>query len=382
MVRLKLCALAVAVTLTTAPAASAEPVRTLLFDGGSGYPRVIRLADGTILASVGSKIDGSSVGLIHESTDDGASFHRLAVISDPDGANGRGMCCGSLFELPVAVGALPAGAVLWATTSGTDVLPATEKHVRQRLWRSDDHGRSWSYLSDIAVSPNQYNAWEPELSVSADGRLVAFWSDESDKGAHDQKLVQASSVDGVTWTPPRDTVVDGRRTVRPGMIGVRRLPDGAYFMVYEVCNNDLVHLCGIYARTSSDGWDYGDPADLGTQIRSSAGAHPRHTPTLAWAPGPGANGRLLLISEMLVDEDGSLSTGNGGTILVTDLGEENGEWREMPAPIVVTGVNNDGCRNFSPSLLPSRDGESVLELATDVDNGVCKTYFATGPITG
>ncbi|MFC7613382.1 hypothetical protein ACFQV2_06970 [Actinokineospora soli] len=31
----------------------------------------------------------------------------------------------------------------------------------------------------------------------------------------------------------------------------------------------------------------------------------------------------------------------------------DGAWHEFPAPVAVHGVNNEGCRNFSPSLLAS-----------------------------
>lgn len=368
------------ILLALAVPAEAAPPRQLLEDVGSSYPRVIRLEHGPgagrIITSIGSMIDGKSVGLIHQSLDRGRSFQRIAAISDPDPVS-VGMCCATLFELPRQVGDMPPGTLLWATTAGLDTAP--ERRVRQRLWRSDDIGRTWTFLSDIAVSPNQQPGWEPELSVSADGALVAFYSDESDTAHHDQKLVQVRSTDGKTWSKPKDTVKHQRHGVRPGMIGVRALPNGTYFMVYEVCNIDLLRNCGVYFRTSADGWDYGDPIDLGTQVITESGRYPRHTPTIAWSPNTGSDGSILLISEMLVEADGTLSAGNGGTILINDP-EADDPWEEFPAPIPVTGVNNEGCRNFSPSLLPNRDGRTVLELTTDLDNGVCKTFVATGPI--
>ncbi|MGH3863810.1 sialidase family protein [Actinokineospora sp.] len=369
------------ILLAFAVPAEAAPPRQLLEDVGSSYPRVIRLEHGPgagrIITSIGSMIDGKSVGLIHESTDRGRSFHRVAVISDPDLATSRGMCCATLYELPRQVGDMPAGTLLWATTAGLDAGP--DRRVRQRVWRSADIGRTWTFLSDIAIAPNAQPGREPELSVAADGSLVAFYSDESDTAHHDQKLVRVRSTDGKTWGEPVDTVKHQRHGVRPGMIGVRALPGGTYFMVYEVCNIDLLRNCGIYFRTSTDGWDWGDPIDLGTQVITEAGRYPRHTPTVAWSPNTGSDGAILLISEMLVEADGSLAPGNGATILVNDP-EADDPWEEFPAPIQVTGVNNEGCRNFSPSLLPSRDGRTVLELATDLDNGVCKTFVATGPI--
>lgn len=227
-------------------------------------------------------------------------------------------------------------------------------------------------LSDIEV--NDFNAWEPELSMAADGALVVHWADESDKSRHDQKIVQARSWDGVHWTDKRDTVRSTDFFVRPGMPGVRQLPDGTYFMVYEVCNLDEP-LCSVYFRTSSDGWDYGNPLDLGTGVRTADGKYPRHTPTIDVT----GSGSVLLVSEMLVGADGSHAAGNRASILVSERGGE-GTWREVPAPVRTPGVNNGGCRNFSPALLVSADDRSVLEISTDVDDGVCKPYYAIGPI--
>ncbi len=103
--------------------------------------------------------------------------------------------------------------------------------------------------------------------MAADGKWVANWADESDKPHHDQKIVQARSRDGLHWTDNRDTVAHADFFVRPGMPGVRRLPDGTYFMVYEVCNLDEP-LCSIHFRTSAARRGYGDPHDLGTGVRT------------------------------------------------------------------------------------------------------------------
>jgi hypothetical protein len=361
------------------PAAVAEAVEPrLLYDGVGAYPRVIRLAhsgpfNGRLIASVNSTRDGDGVGVILESQDGGRSFRPISTIAEPDGTRGRGQCCGTLFELPRTLGVLPAGTLLWANTTGWEVSPG-ERRVRQRLWRSFDHGRTWGFLADMAVSPNHYNAWEPELSMAADGQLVVHWADESDKPSHDQKIVQARSRDGVHWTDRRDTVTHPDFFVRPGMPGVRQLPDGTFFMVYEVCNL-AEPLCSVYFRISRDGWDYGDPFELGTGVRTPDGKYPRHTPTVDVT----SSGVILLVSEMLVNADGSHAPNNGSAILVNDrLGA--GGWREIVAPVATPGVNNEGCRNFSPSLLASADGQSVLEIATDFDQGVCKAYYAVGTI--
>lgn len=358
--------------------AVAAPQRSLLYEGGASYPRVIRLehsgpANGRVLASVGT-VDGSALGVILESTDQGATFHQVGSIADPEGANGRGMCCGTLFELPSQVGDMPAGTLLWAGTFGYKV-PAADRHTKQRLWISRDLGRTWTFRSDIATSPNEYNAWEPDFSVAADGQLVAHFSDESDKPNHDQKLVRVRSADGVTWTDYRETVKNPDFFVRPGMAGVRRLADGTYFLVYEVCNLAAQPMCSVYFRTSTDGWEYGDPLDLGTSVRTTDGKWMRHTPTIAIGP----TGTIVLAAEMLVNADGSKADGNGKTLLVNE-NNGTGPWREIPAPVQVPSPDNHGCMNFSPSLLVTPDGGNVLELATDVVDGVCHAFYATGPI--
>jgi hypothetical protein len=364
--------------LTTSAAAAPAPVsRQLLYADGASYPRVIRLAhngsaNGRVLASVGT-LDGSALGVVLESTDGGATFDEVGAIADQDGADGRGMCCGTLFELPSPVGDMPAGTLLWAGTFGYKV-PEAQRHTTQRLWVSRDLGRTWTFRSVIATSPNEYNAWEPELSVSSDGYLVAHFSDESDKPAHDQKLVRVRSSDGTTWSDQRDTVTNDDFFVRPGMAGVRRLADGTYFLVYEVCNLDEP-MCGVYSRTSADGWDYGDPADLGTSVRTEDGKWVRHTPTITVT----STGAIVLAAEMLVNADGSKAEGNGKTLLVNENDGE-GPWREIPAPVQVPSPDNHGCMNFSPSLLATPDGGGVLEVATDLVAGICHAFYATGPI--
>lgn len=360
------------------PAGAGQIVRQVLYDQGSFYPKVVLLRDGRMLAGVTTNIGRDGVGVIEASADGGRSFQQVAQIRDSTAANGGSVCCASLFVLPSQVGGLPAGTVLWAASTGSG-LPTAQRTSRQRLWASEDDGLHWHFVSDIAVAPNHYNTWEPSLSVARDGELVAFYSDETDKQYHDQKLVQVRSADAVHWTDYRETVVSDQWEVRPGMANVIRLPDRGYFMSYEVCNNDLVHLCGVYFRRSADGWDYGDPRDLGTTVRTADGEFLRHTPFPAWAPGPGRDGTILLISEMIVNADGSVAPENGAAIVAnSDLGD--GPWFELPAPIAVTDVRNTNCKNFSPGLLPSPDGTSLLEVDTDVAGSVCETYYATEPL--
>ncbi|GAB3885410.1 hypothetical protein GCM10029964_048030 [Kibdelosporangium lantanae] len=280
---------ALAGVVMTLLAAVPGPPRQVLFDGGSSYPRVVRLASGRVLASITTNIGSDGAGVISASDDNGRTFQKIATIKDPAAAAGAGICCSTLYELPTPVGPLPAGTVLWVNTSG--YTAGGSGRTRNRLWASADQGGHWRFLSDVAVSPNERNIWEPSLSVAADGRLVAFYSDETDKANHDQKLVQVRSSDGVKWTDYRETVVSTVWAVRPGMINAIRLPDRGYFMTYEVCNNDKLHLCSAYFRRSADGWNYGDPHDLGTLVVTGTGKRGRHTPVPAWSRAPAGAAR-------------------------------------------------------------------------------------------
>jgi hypothetical protein len=68
-----------------------------------------------------------------------APFRQIGEISDP--AFGSGLCCGTLYELPQQVGSLQAGTLLWAASVGKK----TER-MATRIYRSNDEGRSWSYI--------------------------------------------------------------------------------------------------------------------------------------------------------------------------------------------------------------------------------------------
>lgn len=369
-----------------APAATAGPsaTGTPLRDGTGLYPRAVRLAhngaaNGRILASVVTFDGNNGIGALHESTDNGATFHEVGRISDPDAAAGQGLCCGTLFELPRAVGALPAGTLLWAASVGQD---ERDRRMALRIWRSNDVGRTWSYLSSCAVATGTGGLWEPEFSIASDGALVCHYADETDP-AHSQKLAAVRSYDGITWQGRHDTVASAPQTDRPGMPMVRRLPNGTYFMSYEICTPGGQYQCVVHYRTSADGWNWGSVTDLGVRPETVDGKYFRATPTIAWSPAPdgGANGRLLLTGQRLLDKDGGVAAESGRTILAnTENG--SGPWYEIEAPVAVSDPQINYCENYSSPLLPSADGRQVLQIATDFDGTVCKPYFATGSVTG
>ncbi|MFD7816082.1 RICIN domain-containing protein [Streptomyces sp. NPDC059785] len=364
--------------------ASVLATGTALGDGTGLYPRAIRLAhngsaNGRVIASVVSFSGNNGIGAIYESTNDGASFSRVGGVSDPESASGQGLCCTTLFELPRQVGSLPAGTLLWASSAGQD---ETDRRMSLRIWRSNDVGRTWSYLSACATATTTGGLWEPEFSVASDGALVCHYSDETDS-AHSQKLVAVRSYDGVTWQGKHDTVASTLSTDRPGMPVVRQLPNGTYFMSYEICTPSGQYQCVVHYRTSADGWNWGDATSLGYRPETVDGKYFRAAPTIAWAPAPDGspNGRILLIGQRLLNKDGSVASDSGHTILAnTENG--SGPWYEIESPVNVPSPEINYCPNYSSPLLPSADGTKVLEIATDYDGTVCRPYFATGSLLG
>lgn len=363
-------------TGATAAPSAAGASGTLLRPNVGLYPRAIRLAhsggaNGTIVASVVTFDGNNGQGAIYASHDDGRSFTQVGTVADPASAGGKGLCCASIYELPRPVGALPAGTLLWASDAGQD--SGADRRMSIRVWQSRDHGHTWSLLATPVVAPNALGLWEPELTVAEDGRLVVYYSDETDQPNHSQMLDMSTSTDGIHWSDPARVVASADPAARPGMAVVRRIADGGYLMTYEVCGGG--YACRVHYRTSPDGVQWGDPADLGPQIAAADGSYFVHTPTTASTPNGG--GTLYLVGQILDNPDGTVAAGNGATVFVSDDGPA-GPWRAVDAPVHVPDPYDNYCPNYSSTLLPTDGGRDLLEIATAYDtDGVCKAYYAT-----
>jgi hypothetical protein len=364
------------------PATAKRPalgVTRRLTDQTTVYPRAIRLqhsgaADGRIIVSVASHDDGNGIGEIYQSTDDGASFTQVGAIADPEAAHGRGLCCSTLYEVPRRTGRTAEGTLLWAASVGQY---AHRRRMGLRVWQSTDHGRSWSYLSSCAVARNTGGLWEPELSIDSAGQLVCHFSDETQPG-HSQVLTQVRSTDGGhTWSHKVNTVVGRARTDRPGMAVVRLLPYGIYVMTYEMCTGPQTAQCVVHLRTSTDGWNWNGSDAV---PRTAQGAHLEHAPTVAWAPGGGMFGRLVLAGQVLILRNGEISPTSGRVLLTNDQ-RGAGAWAEAASPLATPVPARDACSNYSSALLPSTDGSRLLEVSSryDADN-ICRSYYATTAI--
>lgn len=357
------------------PPPVSTPPQLLLPDDGF-YPRAIRLEDGTILVSVvAPQASGRMGGTILESTDDALTFHEVGHIDDALAQGG--LCCASLFQLPSPLGGLPKGTLLWSASVGGDT-PGQPMSIP--MWQSQDRGKSWTLLSTVVVAsvPRMKGGlWEPEMSQLDDGSLVCHYSDETDP-AHSQKLVAARTSDGLAWGMREDTVAMSTFDDRPGMANVRRPPGGAFVMSYEICGPNA---CSAHLRMSADGWAWGDPTDAGLRPATVDGKHFRHAPTLAWNDTPGHNGRFYLVGQMVYDGSDQIAPENGGIVLANSEGGYQ-PWYVVPAPLPIANPYDNFCPNYSSTLLPLDGGAVALEVASQWDGSVCRSYYARGPLLG
>ncbi|WP_315753778.1 MULTISPECIES: sialidase family protein [unclassified Bradyrhizobium] len=240
------------------------------------------------------------------------------------------------------------------------------------VYRSDDEGRSWTFLSNVQ-SPKRGRIWEPEFTVGKDGALILFYSDETE-AEYSQFIRKFRTYDGVHWQDPGYVVASEVQCDRPGMPVSRRLADGRWMMTYELCGP--AHCIARY-RLSDDGWNWADPADVGAEIRLSNGAFPAHAPRFTVAP----NGAILLVAQLI--ETPALKPGarNGRVLLINEVGDPTTPWRTIPAPVPVPDACSETCEahqwcpNYSSSLLTASSGTEVLEFASDwTDRGCFSSY--------
>jgi hypothetical protein len=158
--------------------------------------------------------------------------------------------------------------------------------------------------------------------------------------------------------------------------GEAKIAAGRYLMTYEVCGGD--YGCRVHYRLSADGASWGSVSDLGPTVQANDGSYFAHTPTIAWSPTGGPQGRLFLVGQIYNNPDGTPAAGNGHTVLVSDNGPA-GPWHAIASPVDVSSPYNNYCPNYSSPLLPLPNGTALLEIATAYDtDGVCKAYYGTG----
>lgn len=355
--------------ISSAPVASAQALTGTLLPHSTLYPRLVRLEHGP--DKFRGEIVASTNGNIFLSTNQGKSFSFVKTVPAASGSTER--CCGTIYEMPRAVGSLAAGTLLYAASYFHGITPAIEIYV------SNDRGRTWEFSSmPVSRGDSTHGLWEPDFTITVDGALAIFWSDETDPCCS-QKLAQARTYDGTTWQDETNTVRSALQPDRPGIAVVSKLPGGTYFMSYELCGPAA---CTIFDRTSTDGWNYGDPANVGMRVQTTTGQYLEHAATNVWTPDPDSqNGAILLVGQVLFDANGAESSQNGQVLFVNTAANGSGDWTTIPAPVKVPTSYNNYCPNYESALLPSVNGNKLLEFASDYNSaGICLTYFATKPL--
>ncbi len=347
------------------------------------YPRLARSQDGFTTYLLLNE-PPNDVRLLR-STDGGATW---ATVSGPPvpglypGTSGplavTNECCGTVFD--------------WSAPDGTERLIvaavvtgwSTFHPNTTEVWISDplQPGPSpapptWSTPKSVLVATAApYAAWEPEFVVDEYGDLEAFYSYEipAAPGSSDlaQQIVMKTWSNG-TWSAPV-VVVDTVAGDRPGMANVRRMPDGAYAMSYEICGRPVGPTdCAVHVRGSWDGRYWGDALARSNVATDPSGAWFAHAPTLAstpdglllvgeevWTPSPtagavrdeAATGRTMF---RLLGSDVSMTWGRTAAPVSIVV---------PPAPVGVPFPPANLCTNYSSSLLLSPDAAQVLEAAT------------------
>lgn len=357
------------------PALAAPPSTPAPAELGVGeYPRLARLQNGTIVASLTAHDGGGNVTRILESTDEGVSFRPIGEVRDPEAAAGQ--CCATLFEMPQQVGSLPAGTLLWAGSVG--YLAGPDSKVGIKVWSSPDGGRTWAPLGVAARSAGNGGVWEPEFAVDA-GLLWLYYADETERPRHSQVLSRVATLDGVNWWGRNIVQANDQQSLRPGMATITRLPDGRLASTHEMCEQGGDRCTPFLKFSDSVLWWGSGATDPGIQVVADDGSRLKHSPFLTAVAG-GPNGtRLVLGGQALIDHAGNRDSRSGKVLLVND-NFGLGPWFEIAAPVPVADPRSDTCANYSSPLLPVDGGVNVLQIAVTLKDGVCTARFGKGPV--
>ena len=332
------------------------------------YPTIIELchqpneANNGILLASGERWLGDYNCPIYKSVDKGESFETLTFVKDTLHRGTRSAFAPCLFELPRAVGDMPAGTIILGSNcinSGWDAGYIV-------LFRSFDCGETWEAFKTIAggtKSNGTFGVWEPNFVVTDDGVLICYYSDETDP-KHSQKLVYRCTSDGKNWDPPVDMVSLSNGGLRPGMPVVTRMNDGTYVLAYEI-----VGLAGnpVYCRYSDDPLNFGKVTENGKQPKVN-GATLAATPWISFLNVGGSEGMLMLTGWRMAS--GTSKTGSD-IFISMDRGES---WTSIPNFYSYKWGSDDDTWGYSVSFLLSSDGETLYYMANPKIGNLKNTY--------
>lgn len=287
---------------------------------------------------------------IYRSTDGGKNWKIISYVTDTlSGASSEWNP--TLFELEKPWGKYPVGTIVLAACS---IDPEHKKESHIRLYFSTDGGFKFNQGVTIASAGGLENGvWEPFLVQLDDGSLVCYYSDDSDP-KHSQTIVYKQSKDGKSWSDAVTVTASENFKERPGMPVVTRLSDGSYFMVYEVVDKEGIDGNPVYFKKSTDGLNWGNPADIGTELQTKNGKKALGSaPYCGWTPVGGENGTLIV-------SGASMRKGESKTGTDYFLSYDNGEtWKTTPHLIPYTTADHVG---YSNSFTFSKDGKTMYAI--------------------
>lgn len=290
---------------------------------------------------------------IYRSTDEGRTWTSSPITQVSDTAHDGYMLTSqpSLYELPIAIGDMPAGTILLSALAKKG---ETGGNTYIDLYKSADGGTSWTYVSTIAQGGQPVEGsdpvWEPFMyayNKGASNRLVVYYSDERDPRAA-QKLVHQVTTNGTTWGPVVDDVVDPDSKGRPGMPVVAKMNNGQYIMTYEHC---ATRDCRVEYRLSSDPEDWINATEYPLQMAD--GSMTSGTPYVVYLPGVGPNGAVVV------------SPRYPGHLFVNyHYATPASRWVQMQAVVD---------RAWSRSFVPMGDGKTLFITSTPIQpNGIAR----------
>lgn len=371
----------------TSPAQGSFPDK-----GGATYSKIVVLkhngsSNGQIIVTYDqlTYVNGVQVYPIYRSTDNGATWSLLTnVVPSDDFSTLTRTSQPFLYELPQASDGLAAGTLLLAG----NIMPSDESSTRIVIYKSTDHGATWSLLSTVDTGgPATYDPsptsttssiWEPSLNLDANGDLVCYFSDER------QKVYNSSGVDtsasilqavsyrvstngGASWGSEGNVAAIPDDSDRPGMITVTKMGNGQYMATYEVVNqpSQSLNTAVVYSKFSSDGITW-SANSLGTQIKLADGRGLGSSPYVKWVSAGGPNGMVIVSSKWAVDSSGDIS---GGQNFYVNYNYGQGPWEQMPYAVTYDASDTQGgyFAGFAQSFDTSTDGLTLYQ-ATNVEN--------------
>jgi len=251
------------VLFLVSPQCSADPVGPFAWGAtvhvaDAGWGRMIRLANGQWL-SVGTLYPSKTTNTLQlkVSADHARTWTTLSDVAEP----GRKMDNGELIQLP-------SGTIL---LTGRSIINNESFHLP--VYRSDDNGAHWTFLSmidsnDKVVSNNHpsQGLWEPHFFLLPKGKLAVAYADEThsvETPSFNQICAERVSEDnGATWSAESVLVSQpGGGNLRPGMPVVAWMRNGQYIEVSEIVGKDNA---AVFFKISPDGVHW--PSGLGTPI--------------------------------------------------------------------------------------------------------------------